>query len=103
MRVRKGSVTTDGLIDCAAARHDARAQRHVAAANLARGKRRDERRVRLWSARHHQKPARILVEPMNDAGARHPVERRIEGEEAILQGIACITGSGMHHEPPRVC
>ena len=62
------SVPADRLIDRAAARHDARTERHVPAANLPGRERRHQRRVRLGCARHEQEPARILVEPVHDPG-----------------------------------
>ena len=40
----------------------------------------------------------MCIRDRHDSGARHARERRIEGEKAILQGIARVAGSRVHHE-----
>jgi hypothetical protein len=58
--------------------------------------------VRQWSARHDQQPAGLLVEPVNQPGARHPCQRRIVRQQRVLQRVFAITGARMHHQSGRL-
>src|SRR5438046_153636 len=93
------AVPADRLIDRAACGHRARAHRQVLPSDLAGRERCDQRGVRFGRARHHEEPARILVEPVHEPRARDPRELRIEREQRVLERMAGVAGPGMHDEP----
>src|SRR5947208_8679044 len=96
------AVPADRLIDRAACGHRARAHRQILPSDLAGHERCDQRGVRFGRARHHEEPARILVEPVHEPRARHPRQLRIEREQRVRKGMPGITRPGMHDEPGRL-
>ena len=58
--------------------------------------------MRLDRPRHDQQAARILVDPVHDAGPRDQSQLRVMGQERVLQGARGIARTGMHHQPHRL-
>ena len=55
--------------------------------------------VWLWQrARDEQQPARVLVEPVHEAGARQQRELGIAMQQRVLQRARAIAGAGVHDE-----
>ena len=92
------AVAPDRLIDRAAGGQGPDAHREVLAPDRARAERCDERGVGLHRARHHHQARRVLVEPVHEPGARHLCKPRIERQERVLQGVASVARSRMHHQ-----
>ena len=93
------AMPADRLIDRAAGGHARRCtQRQVVALDRARRSMAHQRRVRLRRARHHQQPARVLVEAVDRARRAAPGRARIERQQCVLQGVRGIAGPRVHHE-----
>ena len=58
-----------------------------------------ERRVARQRARDEQQAARILVEPMDETGARQHRKLRVAMQQRVLQRARAIAGTGMDDEP----
>ena len=52
--------------------------------------------------RHHQQSGGLLVEPMDDAGARHAGELRTVREQSVEHRAAPVAAARMHDEPRRL-
>lgn len=56
--------------------------------------------------RHHEEPARVLVEAVDDAGPAHPADARqagaAMGDESVHQGARVVTRRRVHHEARRL-
>lgn len=96
------SMPADRLIDRTASRHHSHAQCEVFSGYRARGELAGQGCVRFDRARHHQKTAGVLVQSMDDAGARHRGQRGVHAQQGILQGVMRIAGSGVHHQSRRL-
>ena len=92
-------VPVDRRVDRAARRHHAPADGFVFAMNLARLEHPHQRGVRLERAGHDQQSARVLVEPVHDAGARQPAEFGVARQQRVLQRLVGVAGAGMHDQP----
>ncbi len=96
------AMPADGLVDGGAGGGPPEAEGQIAARDLAFLQQAHQLHVHLRRARHHQQAARILVEAMNQTGARHHRQRRIMRQQRILQGVARIAGTGMHDQAGRL-
>ena len=96
-----GFMSTDGCIYRTAARHHADAYRLVFARDGTRRQLRHQPLVGLGRAGHHHQSARVLVEPVDDTGARQRRQRRVAVQQRVHQGAARIAGPGVHHEARR--
>ena len=101
MRVRTRAMPPDRFIDRAAGRGLAEAQRQVAARDCAPLQHLNERVVGFGRARDDEQSARVLVEPMDEPGARHERQRRIVREQRVLQCVRRIACARMHDQPGR--
>src|SRR5438105_4456635 len=84
------AVPPDRLIDRAACGHRARAYRQILPSDLAGRERCDQRGVRFGRARHHEEPARILVEPVHEPRARHPREGLVHRLDKDTSGLLVV-------------
>ncbi len=96
-----GTVPADRLINGAAPGEYPQAHRDVAALDFAGRQRLDQGVMGLNGAGHDHQAARILVQPMDQSGARHQGQARIESQQGILQGVPRIAGAGVHHHAGR--
>ena len=62
----------------------------------------DQARLRDHGLRDHQQPARVLVQAMDDAGARHAGERRRMREQRVHQRAVRLAGARMHDQADRL-
>ena len=92
----------DRRVDGAAARDVARGQREIFAGHGSRLQRPHERGVRGQGLGDDQEAARVLVEPVDDAGARHLLQLRRMMEERVQQRARPVAGARMHDEPRRL-
>ncbi|GAO21951.1 hypothetical protein ALISP_1771 [Alicycliphilus sp. B1] len=53
-------------------------------------------------ARHHHETARVLVQPVHDAGARHLHGLRIAPEQGVEESPAPVARRRMHHQARRL-
>ena len=90
------AMAADRLINRPASCHDTGAHRGIVALNLARSDCAHERGMCLRCACNDQQPARVLVQPMHQSGARYQRQFAIEGQQRILQRVGCIARTGMH-------
>ena len=86
----------------AVTRHPPVHEREVLALHGACGDLAREIGLRRERARDHQEPARVLVEPVHDAGARNGCEDGLVREQRVQQGPAPVAGAGMHDETRRL-
>ena len=98
MRVRDARVAPDRRVDRAARRRVALHQREVDAAHAAIGELLHEVGLRLDRLGDHQQAARVLVQAVHDAGARHAGERRRVREQRVEQRAVRLAGAGMHDQ-----
>src|SRR5207247_5696625 len=100
-RARPG-VAAYGGVDRAARRWIALHQRDVEPLHAALGELLHEIRLRLDRLRDYQEPARVLVQAMHDARARHARERRRMRKQRIEQRAVRLSRAGMHYETRRL-
>ena len=93
-----GAMPADGLIHGPASGHDAGTHGEVLALDAARHELARKRSLRLQGSGHDQQAAGVLVEPMDDPGARQLPRARIQTEQRILQRVGGIPGPRMHHQ-----
>ena len=97
-----GRMAADRRVDRVAAREVARGEREVLARHRARLQLAHEVGVRRQRLRDDQEAARVLVEPMHDAGARHARELRRVMQQRVEQRAVAVAGARMHDEPGRL-
>ena len=95
-------MAVDRRIGGAAGHQRADHHRQVLAMHFARGQLFDQRGVRRQRARDDHDAGGVLVEAVDDAGARQRVERRIAMQQRIDQRAGRIAGAGMHDQARRL-
>ena len=98
----RARVAADRRVDHAARGRIALHDREVDAAHAAVGELLHQARLRVDRLRHHEQPARVLVEAMDDAGARHAGKRRRVREQRVEQRAVGLAGARMHHQSGRL-
>src|SRR5690606_58010 len=81
------AMPSKGLVHRATARHDSRADGEIRAFDFAGRDGGNESRVGFGRPRDDHEPARILVQPMHESGARQGRELRIQREQRVLQRV----------------
>ena len=97
-----GRMPADRRIDGAAPREVARRQREIFAGHRPRLQRAHQRGVRGQGFRDDEQAARVLVQTMDDAGARHVRELRRMMQQRIQQRAVPIAGARVDDEPGRL-
>ena len=92
----------DRGIDGAPGGHHANADGLVLTIHLVPGDRLRQPRVRERSAGDDQQPARILVEPMDNARPRQQGEVGVVVQECVLERRPGVAGAGMHDQAGRL-
>ena len=95
-------MATDGKIDGPAAFKIAAHQRVVVAFDRARLQLPHQIGLRFQRARHHHQSAGVLVQAMDDTGARHPVEFGRVVEQGVLKRPGPIASPRMDDESGRL-
>ena len=93
---------SDRRIDRAAVFDEAARQRIVMTLDRARLQLAHQIGLRFGRASHDHQPAGVLVEAMDDTGARHPIELRGMVEQGIEQGAMPVAATGMYDQPGRL-
>ena len=96
-------VSSDRLINLTPGRTDpgTMRQRQILSPDLPRGDGPNQGVHCRSRARHHHQPARVLVQSVNNSGARQIYGPRIVGQQAVQKGTAPVTRCRMNHQARR--
>lgn len=93
------TMPSDRCVDRATACQHSVTNREVIARDIAVSERTHERRMCRQGPGDEKQAARVLVEPVNDAGSRQHLERRLEVQQAIQQSAARVARTRVHDQP----
>jgi hypothetical protein len=91
-------MSTDGCLHLATARKRPHHQGQILAAHGPGLQLVDQRGVRLEGLGHHHQPTGVAIEPVHDATARHPRQRRVVVQQRVLQRPGRVARPGMNHQ-----